>query len=289
MDPAQTLIAFNAPVGGLAANDANNAVREHTVVSLINNSQDYTDPAFDPLKTALNAWLLAKKAELGFGPHTPVRAVKRGGRRYNWDFDLIIGNKTIKVEFKYGATSVGSLPEFYNPAANKDFHQGESYATFFYNGYLPQVCAIYGVPLDMTEKEYFAKVHGTSKKSLFAALYEAEKNGTEQQKAEKKVLADQSIAAWLEQVKDKTDISAITQSFKDSQQGKHFMLYKDGQFYSDKIHPEELITTSVVGVRRGKYLVLQSAKPGTTHEMLLRWKNHAGILYPAWQISMKRA
>ena len=67
------------------------------------------------------------------------------------------------------------------------------------------------------------------------------------------------------------------------------MLYKDGQFYSDKIHPEELIITSVVTVRRGKYLVLQSAKAGTTHEMLLRWKNHAGILYPAWQISMKRA
>ena len=289
MDPAKTLIAFNAPVGGLAANDANNALREHTVVSLINNSQIYSDPAFDPLKTALNIWLLAKKAELGFGPDAPVRAVKRGGRRYNWDFDLIIGDKTIKVEFKYGATSVESLPEFYNPAANKDFHQGEFFANFFYNDRLAQACAIYGVPLDMTEKEYFAKVHGTSKKFLFAALYEAEKNGTEQQKADKKLLADQSIAAWLEQVKDKTDISAITQSFKDSQEGKHFMLYKDGQFYSDKIHPEELIITSVVTVRRGKYLVLQSAKAGTTHEMLLRWKNHAGILYPAWQISMKRA
>jgi hypothetical protein len=141
----------------------------------------------------------------------------------------------------------------------------------------------------MTEAEYVARVHGTSKAPpLFNALYNAEANGTGEQKKEKKALVDASIAAWLTEVKDKTDIQAITEAFQSSQAGKEFLLYKDGTFYSDRIAAEELIITGVKEVRLGKYLVLQSASPGTTHEMLLRWKNHAGILYPAWQISMKR-
>ena len=46
--------------------------------------------------------------------------------------------------------------------------------------------------------------------------------------------------------------------------------------------------TGVTGVRLDKYLELSSAKAGTGFALLLRWKNHAGILYPAWQISMWR-
>ena len=288
MDPANILL-FNAPVGGREANDANNKKREHTILAILNNDPRVAGAEWDGLRGGLLAWVTAKKAEIGLPPETPHSARQRGGRRYNWDFDLRLGEHTLKCEFKFGATSVDSLPEFFNPAANYDFHGGESYARFFFANYLPRVCAIYGVAHTMTEDDYARRVHGTSKvPALFKGLYDAETSGTAEQKAQKKVIADESIAAWLERVKEKTNIATITAAFQASQTGKHFLLCSEGQFYSDKIQPEELIITSVIGVRLGKYLVLQSAKPGTTHEMLLRWKNHAGILYPAWQISMKR-
>ena len=284
------MLLFTAPTGGLAANDANNKAREKIIVDIFNKAAYTEDPAFSPLVTGLYAWLSVMKYERMTEAFPAIKAVLKAGRHYNWDFDLHIGDRVLKMEFKFGATSVDSLPEFYNPAANKDFHQEESYAQFFYRGYLPQVCAIYGVTHTMTEAEYVTKVHGTSKAPpLFKALYDAEANGTGEQKKEKKAFVDASIAAWLDMVKDKTDIQEITLAFLSSQSGKEFLLYKDGTFYSDRIREEELIITGVKGVRLGKYLVLQSAVPGTTHEMLLRWKNHAGILYPAWQISMKRA
>ncbi len=285
------MLLFTAPTGGREENDANNKAREKIIVDILNRAAYTEDPAFGPLITALYAWLSVKKYELmTTDPFPPIKAVLKAGRHYNWDFDLHIGDRLLKMEWKFGATSVDSLPEFYNPAANKDFHQEESYAQFFYRNYLPQVCAIYGVTHTMTEADYVSRVHGTSKTPpLFKALYDAEANGTSEQKKEKKVLVDASIADWLEMVKDKTDIQAITQAFLTSQLDKQFLLYKNGTFYSDRILREELIITGVKGVRLGKYLVLQSAVPGTTHEMLLRWKNHAGILYPAWQISMKRA
>jgi hypothetical protein len=289
MDPADIGL-FNASSGGREANDANNKKREHMIVAIINNDPRVAGAEWDGLRGGVLAWLTANKPELGLPADAPHSARLRAGRRYNWDFDLRLGEHTLKEEFKFGATSVDSLPEFFNPAANYDFHGGESYARFFFANYLALVCAIYGVTHTMTEDDYVRKVHGTSKKpALFKALYDAETSGTTEQKAQKKVIVDESIAAWLERVKEKTNIATITAAFQTSQAGKHFLLCSEGKFYSDKIQPEELIITSVVGVRLGKYLVLQSAKPGTTHEMLLRWKNHAGILYPAWQISMKRA
>lgn len=287
MEHAAAVLLFHAPAGGRGANDANNKIREKVIVGMINGT--LVDPAYDSLRTELGRWVAAKCAELDLPPGTPVSAVARGGRKYNWDFDLTLGPITLKVEFKYGATSVASLPEFFNPAANKNFHHGASYARFFFEHTLPQVCAIYGIPISMTADEYVARVHGTSKKpALFKALYEAEQLGTAEQKAQKKAVVDYSIEQWLRLVKDETDLDAITAAFQASQGGKHFLLCRNGQFFSDRIEPEELIVTSVTGVRLDKYLELQSSKPGTGFALLLRWKNHAGILYPAWQISMWR-
>jgi hypothetical protein len=289
MDPAD-LVLFNAAVGGREANDANNKKRENMIIAILNTDLCVAGVEWDGLRGHLNTWVAARKAELGLPPITPHSVIRRAGRRYNWDFDLRLGEHILKCEFKFGATSVNSLPEFFNPSAKYDFHGGESYARFFFANYLPRVCELYAVPLMMSEDEYWRKVHGTSKTpALFQALYDAEKNGTAEYKAQKKAIVDDSIAAWLERVKEKTNIAAITAAFQTSQVGKQFMLCSEGQFCSDKIDPEELVVTGVIGVRLGKYLVLKSAKPGTTHEMLLRWKNHAGILYPAWQISLRRA
>lgn len=287
MDHAAAAQLFYGAGVNREANDANNAVREATMVGLINGT--LTDPAYDALRAELALWLATKRTELGLPPDAPASAVRRGGRKYNWDFDLTLGGIVLKVEFKYGSTSVASLPEFFNPAANKDFHHGESYARFFFEHTLPQVCAIYGVPITMSAGEYVTRVHGTSKKPpLFSALYEAERLGTAAQKAHKKALVDHSIETWLRLVKDKTDLDAITAAFQTSQGGKHFLLCSNGKFFSDRIEPEELIVTGVTGVRLDKYLELSSARPGTGFALLLRWKNHAGILYPAWQISMWR-
>lgn len=287
MDHRAVVQLFHAPAGGREANDANNAVREAAIIDLINGGRP--DHAYDLLRAELQLWLAGKRAELGLPPEVTASAVRRGGRSYNWDFDLILGAVTLKVEFKYGAISVASLPEFFNPAANKNFHQGESYARYFYEHTLPQVCAIYDVPLTMSVDDYLARVHGTSTApALFGSLYEAEKTGTAAQKAYKKELVDESIAAWLHLVKDKTDLAAITTAFQTSQTGKQFLLCSNGKFFSDRIEPEELVVTAVRGVRLGKYLELQSSRPNTGFSLLLRWKNHAGILYPAWQISMWR-
>jgi hypothetical protein len=46
----------------------------------------------------------------------------------------------------------------------------------------------------------------------------------------------------------------------------------------------DLTPINHLGVRNGNTIMLGTATH--TLKLLLRWKNHKGILYPAWQISL---
>jgi len=141
----------------------------------------------------------------------------------------------------------------------------------------------------MSKEEYIARVHNESyEQPLFAALKKGDVECTAAQKAQKKKLVDQSIREWLDMVKDKTDLAIINEVFTSSQKAKKYILCKGGQFYSDEIEPEELMALKVIGIHLGKNLVIQTAKPTTRIHMLLRWKNHAGVCLPAWQIKLRR-
>jgi hypothetical protein len=286
MDHARAVQLFHG-AGTRAENDANNRVREAVLLGFFTGDPAFDDPLYQGLRAEFNAWLLGKKTALGLPPETPLVAQAGGGRK-NADFSVTMGGISLRPEFKYGSISLKSVPQFLSVAANRDWHQGESYASYFYDTWLSQVCAIYGVTQEMTKEDYMARVHCDSYKPLlFAALYKAETEGTDAQKAAKKVLVDTSIRVWLETVKHKTDLAVINEVLATSQKDKTYLLCKAGKFYSDAILPEELVVTGVVGIRLGKLLVLQTATT-TRLEMLLRWKNHAGVCLPAWQIKLRR-
>jgi hypothetical protein len=287
MDHAAAAQLFYSPSGGREANDANNRMREAVLLGFFTDDPAFNLPVYESLRTEFNAWITAKKSQYGVPPETPILAQAGGGRK-NADFLLTMGEVSLRPEFKYGAISLNAVPQFLSMAANRNWHQGESYAAYYYDTYLTQVCAIYGVTETMSREEYLARVHCDSyKPPLFAALYKAETQGTAEQKAAKKRLVDASVSTWLESVKDKTDLATINEVLLSSQKAKTYLLCKNGKFYSDEILPEELQVVSVVGTRLGKLLVLQTATT-TRLEMLLRWKNYAGVCFPAWQIKLRR-
>jgi len=300
MNPANISLFTDEPIGGRAQNDANNKTREHIILRILNRDPEcqalYNHPVHGP------AWIILRDslyeaidARFGQGSHLQGVAVPKGGRRFNWDYDYTLQGVTHKLELKVGnGTHVDNLPEFFNPAVNYDFHNGASYAGFFYDNYLGRILAIYPAPdgFQMPTREwYIQKVRGTSRiPALFAHLHTAEVNGTDNQKRIKKEIVDESIGAWLTQTRAATNVEILTREFLRSQSGKIFLLYDRGtqRFYTDTLTNNELTVQSVVEIRNNNVLVLQSQVATTTFHMLLRWKNHAGVLYPAWQISMRR-
>jgi hypothetical protein len=304
------LFTTSSKGGGRDTNDKKNKEREQLLETLLTNTSHDADPVHGAAWRRLRAQWSTELLALGPSGASIVSVTHKGGRNKNHDFEASYGEfaeaDPVKIEFKNGGTCISSLPEFFNPAANKPFHT-RLYADFFYDGYLDEVCALYGIPLaDKPSKaDYLKAIHANSSKLLFfARLKKAEEDegiraGYPGVKlchvpaekvplyTRKTAISHASIQAYLAAYKDTTDLAALTAEFQRSQAGKHFLLYSDDAFHHDRIEDAELVAVSVKGVE-GDYLVLQTAVPTTTIRMLLRWKNHHCILFPAWQISLVR-
>jgi hypothetical protein len=293
---------------GRAANDANNAAREEALTLLLNpnvSQQYFTHPEFGQEWRQLSQkWreALETVAIRNSVPNVHTRRLMRtGGRRFNNDWTLTFSfldgrglpqERKVPLELKFGGTRISALPEIFSPAADKPFHADQPYADYFWEHYLPRIREVY--PECLVYPPYLEAYRATvyqnnyDRHPFYRALYQVESTGSAEQKQAKAALVQESIRSWLELVKDKTDLAAITAEFRRSQTNKEFLIYDGEQFHHDSISQEELTATAVLGVRNGNVLMIQSADPNTRYDMLIRWKNHLGILYPAWQISLKR-
>ncbi len=306
MEPLQLtdVLYFTRPVAGRERNDANNKRREFILEQVFHKRCDVFvsdathGAAWRDLQNALYLGL-SKVYELeGIPSPSKVLFEHKGSRKYNFDFLLTIesdsGKKLVPLEFKFGGTSVDSLPEFFNPSADKPFHV-QLYASYYYKNYLARVAEIYGLTEALpTEEQYMKYIHQNAAKIPFLkALDAAERADTDKSAGSKyqrkRVLVAESITNYLESVRGATNIENITSELQRSQNGKRFFIYNEGKVFIDSLKSTELEIESVVGLNPQKNtLVLQTKEPGTQVHMLLRWKNHLGVLFPAWQISLFR-
>ena len=83
------------------------------------------------------------------------------------------------------------------------------------------------------------------------------------------------------------NIEFFTNKVKKSQSGKIFLMWsKDETFCIDTFSETEMNDITFYSIKNGNILQLKSGN--TIYNLLLRWRNHKGILNPAWQISIKR-
>ena len=284
--------------GGRGQNDANNKTREAILESI--NSAEVTEFCADPVKGPLWTHIRMKWRQvlIRLGKTFPRSIQQMGGRNHNYDFlvsypplSSAVEGQTVKIEFKYGTDSLTDLPQFLNLGADKPIHS-QTYAHFFYHGdYLTRITALYSItePIPSYSIYEHEVKKNSSKNPFFIQLKEAEALQPEHYKAKGSIVAE-SISAYLESVAGSTNLDVLTAEFQRTQNDKVYVMYDPSTqtFTTDRIVPAELVAVSVKGVRKGNVLVIQTAHPTTTLEMLLRWKNHNGILFPAWQISMKR-
>jgi hypothetical protein len=217
-----------------------------------------------------------------------IEIKQKGGRAFNYDFDVIYkkDNKvleTIKVEFKSGATMIDEIPQFFNADANKKFLPG--YAEWFYDNYVTkkEPFTKYEAP---SKEKYLKEIYkNVSKLEFFIKLKEDEKNKEFYKLKQKETV--NSINEWLEENYKKIDLNELSKEFIRSQENKVFLLWNKDIFTIDKFEKDELDVTTIVGLNKQKNSIIVNSKK-IQYSMLLRWKNHLGVLKPAWQISMKR-
>ena len=288
---------------GREENDKRNKQREFVLVELFAGRcdafcEDTTHgAAWTQLRTDFRAALQHMGTLEGLTEAVCVKVQQKGGRGHNYDFAVTYrtseGEHESHVEFKFGGTTVDSLPEFFNPAADKPFHT-ELYASYYYRTALPQVAALYGITTPLpSEADYLKHIHKNKAAHPFlvtldaAERADADRSATSKY-AQKKALVATSIQNYLELSLDSTQFAAIETELKRSQGNKRYLLYNNKSFHHDALKPAELELEQTAYVKNGNTLVIQTKQEGTHIAMLLRWKNHLGVLFPAWQISMIR-
>ena len=271
-----------------AANDATNKLREQILASVL--TPDATvDSFFDDAEYGTKWRQVAAgwSEAIGWLPGDTLRPM--AGRQHNYDFlHVKTGRESVKVEFKSGGTGLDALPQFLSLAADFDMWtaEAEMYAGFYYDRfldiYLDAAKSTAEMPAKPSREAYLKLVRGNNYDChpFFRWLYDNE----EHNKKEKSEIVDQSISSYLLLAAGELDLEKLSAKFADSQGGKVFVFANGGAFSVDQFDKEDLRLTGLVEVTKNS-IIVESAG-GRKFKMLLRWRNHKGIMLPAWQISL---
>ena len=278
-------------------NDATNKIRENILKIIGNPPKDYlTHSEYGP------NWCLVQKEwneaigkiaeDTNVPAYTSVETRVKGGRRSNYDADIEYHNDSTlvakrKIEFKNGGTSIDGLPQFLSQPVKGKFGLlfPVTYDKFFYENYLDRylACDAGLTESKPTDVQYLKQVSKDKNDNPFFVQLKERRHVL---KEGKNLIVNNSITDYLTQYGSSINLEMFTEKIKTTQTDKIFLLWSQGKFYTDKLHPDEMSNMTFHGIKNGNVLEIKAGQ--TIYGLLLRWKNSKGILYPAWQISMKR-
>jgi hypothetical protein len=269
-------------------NDKNNKIRESIIYSIIKNTipEEWYKEDIRWLELKVKLFDIIKNLSDNID-YDDIDIILKGGRKFNYDFEILYLSESLiinrkYIEFKYNTYMIDKYPQFLSISANK-FIKSIDYAEYFYNNYISQLAKLIDIDIP-NKKDYLKSIYSNdySKLPIFEKLKENELSIMEK----KKEIASLSIKKYLTDIIE-LDIDNMNKTFIEKQLNKDYILYYKDKFYSDKIRKEELEIIGIEKIKNNNTLVLNT-NSNTKILMLLRWKNHIGILYPAWQISIIR-
>lgn len=292
-------------------NDATNKIREKILKFISNPPKEYFDDEefgkyWHIVHTEWNNAIkkIAEDTQIPFYTHTTNNI--KGGRSFNYDMDVIYYNgtniiATRKIEFKNGGMNISNLPQFLSLQAKVNLFD-ETYDKFYYEYYLDKYIAC---DSDITEikpslQVYLKEVTNTkfeevtnkkfkevtNKKYNISPFFGQLKNRELFFQKEKNDVVNASITDYLTRYGKNINIQLFSEKVKSTQSDKIYLLWSNKTFYFDKLSDDEMSNMEFHSIRNGNVLEIKSGN--TIYELLLRWRNHKGILNPAWQIGMKR-
>jgi hypothetical protein len=293
MSPDQISLFDSSRGKGRADNDANNTAREKILEACAAGLPEecVNDPEYGEKWRTLSAKFDEKIRAMTTTEFDRYVVQRKAGRNYNYDF-LVTFYKTdvqvdiVKVEFKFGVRTIGELPQFYQKSTTWEIMSGPLYHEFFYDrGYLAEMMALDPNAPEMVDRETylrFVKQTNYDCHPIFRYLYDNE----EIQPQIRKKIVKQSITDYLTENEANFQLPAFLSSVQQSQEGKKYLMYSGGDLYIEEFSfltdPDMAVFKGIV--RNNTYVV---SSGNYQFGLLLRWKNHQGVLNPAWQVSVK--
>lgn len=277
-------------------NDATNKIREN-ILPLLSRSQFIEDEKYGKYwKLVSYEWActLDKIALLTEIPeYTSVTIGLLGGRNHNHDANVNYYNEkkqivgTRKVEFKNGCSDISKLPQFLSIPAKIDLFP-KSYPEYWYDNFIDKYIECDpAITEEKPQLDVYLKNVCCTDCNVSPFFYQL-KNRETFFKEEKNTVVNDSIRDYLTMYGKDLNIDVFSEKLKVSQADKIFVMWskQSHRFCIDMFLESEKNNITYHSIKNNNVIQLQS---GTTmYSLLLRWKNHKGILNPAWQISMTR-
>lgn len=280
---------------GRSNNDEHNKIRENIIESMPYIDEDYfNDPEHGMLWRQIKTSFDQKMREI-CPLYSSYKIQHKGGRRFNYDFDVYffgVDNtliKSIKLEFKFNATSIDEAPQFVSPM-NPSQYLSQSFEEYYYLNYLIPLFSKYNLTIPDLDI-YLKQVHGNKPKCLEQAqtlYYQGCKQSSKFNSCENALSfytecnkkSSDCIAKFIGETD--LDIQKLNNYLTQSQDRKIYLLYKNGEFHLQFSRTDDYII-QMYEKELNRYVA--TTKSNKKIKILLRWKNGNGIAYPAFQIS----
>ena len=276
-------------VGKKCDNDCNNKCREEILEHILTVPEEYVNDAQygEKWREVQNGWQYVLKG-LCSDLFDTINILKMAGRGNNYDYCVNYYNNEQLVnkrciEFKYNSSSLEKIPQFLQLYENCGFIK-KSYAEFYYEEYLLSHIE-YISDLEILDKELYLKlIKGTKYNCnpFFSILKDVELDKTSKSAINKVV--NNSIRDYLTKYAKEIDLELLQKRLSDSQKEKVFVMWKSGKFTTDKISIGNILEYKEI--KNNNTIVVDDIEQKQEYHLLLRWKNHKGVLNPAWQISL---
>ena len=275
------------------ANDATNKIRENILPIVSGPPADYLEhPIYGrqwlSCSRAWNAALneIALEKDISY---TLTRVKLKGGRSFNYDADLLYYNgaeliDTVKIEFKKGGNSIGKLPQFLSLQVKYGLFP-ETYDTFYYKHYIDAYIACdTGITEPKPDLALYLKCVAGINYNVLPFFSQLKARYAFFQK-EKGCVVNTSITDYLNQYGTQLDLLSFMEKIRNTQKDKIYILWDNQRFYIDMFKETDMSRMSINSLKNGNVIEVKSGN--VMYNLLLRWRNHKGILNPAWQIRIK--
>lgn len=288
-------------------NDKLNKLREKIIAKILNDQEYYKifkDTEYYSKFTTLRLGLKREIARYTKEKYKFINVQIKAGRKYNYDFLFKYLNKDeetvdeIKVEFKYGVTTLSKYPEIYSKyTKGASIFHNKDYIKYFYEQKLDEYINYF--PDEVAEElkkhkptnltEYKKMINSTTYKHPFHEnIYNYDKKMNDKKNLKHKRFVNDTIKDFLNSITENDiNFEKWREEIISKQKGKHFLLCKEGMFRTETFTKEILITNKWK-IQNGNMIVFDCEDPQYQLKCLLRWKNHKGCAGPAWQVKLHK-
>jgi hypothetical protein len=273
-------------------NDKNNKTRENIIGAVINNKipiEYYKySRRWNNLKKNIESYIYDL---IGYNNINNIVLIHRGGRKYNYDFTIIVNNIEYNVELKFNAENIDDTPQIVSPVKTSKY-LSRSYEEYYYDNYLPKLISPNNIKYP-NRSQYITEIHGNKPKCMeyFQNIYYQGCSKSSKYTGDKNSIEFYNLSNSIDKISRENfinitelNINALSSYLKETQKNKIYMLYKNNKFHKKIVNIDdyELVRCEKYP-EKFKYVAYSAS--GKQIDILLRWKNGNGIAFPAFQIS----